>query len=420
MARHCDVLVIGGGVIGASIAYELSERGVKATVIDKGRMGYGCSYGNAGWIVPSHAFPLPMPGALSQAARWMFKPDSPLYIKLRLNADLWRWLWRFLRSANERHLRYAVPALVQLASLSMEAMERFVARHGTNEIGFEKRGLIYVCGNDKTLETMAHEASLVRDLGVTSRMLDEKALRAMQPAVTGPIAGGIFFDQDAHAEPLAVVQAMLRHAEQRGAMLLPETEVFAIESQGRCIEAVRTTRGRMTADQYVLATGAWTPALTRPLRLPTPIEAGKGYALVVKSFDPAPTVPLMLVDKKIAVTPRHGSIRLAGTMELAGLSETITPRRVDAILRGGRQYLNLPESVEVIETWRGLRPCTPDGLPIIGRPRRWDNLLLATGHAMLGLTLAAGTAAIIADLHSGQTPPMEPKPFDPNRFERSL
>lgn len=416
MDHKTEVLIIGGGVIGAACAYYLSQRGASVTVIDKGAIGHGCSYGNAGWIVPCHAMPLPMPGALRHALRWMLTPDSPLYIKPRWSWDMARWLIRFLSCANERHLRYAAPLLVGLAQQSLRLTEQFIADHGPCDMGFQKRGLIYACQSRSGLDDARHEMNVAQSLGVPGRELSADGLRELEPSITGPVLGGIYFSNQAHVEPLKFVQALAQQAATRGATFLPQTEVYRFDCSARRIEAVQTTRGRFVAEQIILATGSWTPPLARQLRLRVPIQAGKGYAVIVEPFAPTPKIPIVLIEKRVAVTPREGSVRLAGTMELAGLNESITPRRVDAIIRGGRELLNLPERFEIIETWRGLRPCTPDGIPMIGRVESWDNLLLATGHAMLGLTLAAGTGQLVADLCTGKTPAVDARPFLPSRF----
>jgi len=411
-----DVLIIGGGVIGAACAYYLTRAGRRVTLVDKGEIGFGCSYGNAGWIVPCHATPLPQPGAMRQAMKWMLRPDSPLYIKPRLNWEMACWLTRFLRSANQRHLEYAAPILIELGKQSLKLFEELSRDPSARAFGFEKKGLLYVCNTHAGLEHSLHEAERARASGIAGREMNESALRAFQPSITGPVVGGVYFETEAHAEPLRAVQTLIELARSAGAMILPGTEVFDIETDRQRITGVQTTRGRLAADEYVLATGSWAPVLADKLNLNIPIQAGKGYSLIVDKFDPTPTVPMLLVEKKVAVTPRSGSIRLAGTMELAGLDESITPRRVAAISRGARSFLTLPENLNVTEIWRGLRPCTPDGLPIISRSPRHANLTVAAGHAMLGLTLATGTGKLVADLLTGNTPIVDLQPFRASRF----
>lgn len=416
MSNQSDMLIIGGGVVGAACAYYLSERGVRVTLIDKGRIGYGCSYGNGGLIVPAHALPLPMPGIFWQACKWALQPDSPLYIRFRLSSALMRWLLSFMAHSTKHHLHKGAGPLIALAKYSLELYEQFVAGEAEAELDFAKPGLLLACATSKGLDGVRHEMEILDRHGVRGRMLDEAALRQLEPAVTGPVVGGAYYDNQATIEPLKVVQAMASRAAQSGAQVLTETEVIDFATRGRTIISVRTTRGRFSADRFILAAGSWTPQLVRQLNINVPIQAGKGYALIVEPFSPRPSMPILLVEKKLGVTPRQDSIRLAGMLELAGMDQSITPRRVDAIVKGARQYVNLPEEPKITEIWRGLRPCTPDGLPMIGPVEGWDNLMIAAGHATLGLTLATGTGRLVADLVTGQHSPVDPAPFAPSRF----
>jgi D-amino-acid dehydrogenase len=257
---------------------------------------------------------------------------------------------------------------------------------------------------------------LVAQHGIAGKLLDVKGVRELEPALVGPLEGGVYFPDEAHGEPLAIVKALTEGAIRNGAKILPRTEVFDFHMTGRRIEGLRTTRGDMKAEQYVLATGSWSVPIAKRLKLHVPILGGKGYALIVKPFDKSPKIPMMLVEKKIAVTPRDGTVRLAGTLELVNQDESITSRRVDNILRGSREFMNVPENPEISEIWRGLRPCTPDGVPIVGYPKQYDNLLLLTGHQMLGLQSAPGTARLAADLLLKAQPIFDPHPFRATRF----
>ena len=411
-----SVLVIGGGVIGCSIAYSLARRGVSVTVVDKGEIGHGCSYGNAGWLVPSHAVPLPAPGALGSALRWMLNKDSPLYIKPRPSPAMAAWLLRFLACANQRHYRYGAQPLVHLAVRSLELVESFIEEHGGDELDFRKAGLLYVCRTDRALADSRHELEVIRELGLSGNELSDAELREHEPLLKGRLVGGILLEGEAQIEPLRIVQALAREAGRMGATFLPDTEVESIETAAGRVVRVVTATGDVAADEVVLAAGSWTPLLAKPLRIRAPIQAGKGYALIVEGMERAPSRPLLLVDRKVAVTPRVGSVRFAGTMELAGLDESITSHRLDAVRRAANDYLDLPSTLQTVETWAGLRPCTPDGLPMIGRAGRWKNVTVAAGHAMLGLTLCTGTGELVAQLLTGEEPQSDPAPFRPDRF----
>jgi D-amino-acid dehydrogenase len=412
--RH-DVIVIGAGVIVMATAYELSLKGARVTVIDRGEPGMGCSYGNAGWITPCFAMPLPMPGMLLKSIKWLTNPDSPLYIKPEPSLLLLRWLWRFMRSMNRDLMLQSVDALTEISKYSLDAYARLDKESG-GSFGFEQKGLLMIGETDAGVRAAREEMELVARNGIPGRLMSGDEVRAFEPALKGPVQGGVYFPSEAHAEPLAVVRTLAEAATKLGARILPRTEVFDFyEERGR-LTGLRTTRGDLRADKYVLATGSWSVPIARRLGINIPILGGKGYAIIVPPIDPMPKHPIMVVERKLAITPRKDSLRLAGTLELVDRDEGITPRRVDAILRAAQGALNVPAQPEIREVWRGLRPCTPDGVPVIGSPKRLSNLTVVTGHQMLGLQSAPGSGRLAADLVVGVKPTFDPKPFRADRF----
>ena len=423
LENKSDILIIGGGVIGMACAYELSTRGVKVTVIDRGEPGFGCSYGNAGWITPCFALPLPMPGMMMKSIKWLTNPDGPLYIQPKPSLLLARWLTRFLMSMTEKQARTSVAALTEISKYSLDAYAK-LDQAFPNRVGFERKGLLMVGQGDEGVKAAKIEMDLVAQSGIPGRYLDEAGVRAMEPALTGPLKGGVFFPDEAHAEPLEIVRALADGARQNGVTILPRTEVFDFVIENGKVVALRTTRGEMRAEKFVLATGSWSVPLAKKLGINIPILGGKGYSLIVKPFASSPKIPLMLIEKKIAVTPRKDTVRLAGTLELVDRDESITTRRVNAILKGSAEFMNLPkgglDSPEVnsmiSEVWRGLRPCSPDGVPVVGYPKSLSNLLVLTGHQMLGLQSAPGTGRLAADLLVDAKPAFDPHPFRATRF----
>jgi len=413
--QKSDVLILGAGVIGLACAYELSKRGAKVTVIDKAEPGFGCSYGNAGWMTPCFALPLPMPGMLFKSMKWLIDPVSPLYIKPEPSLLLLKWLIRFLHSMEIRTAQRSVAALTEISKYSLNEYSHLEAELQA-PFGFEKNGLLMVSQTEVGMLAAVQEMQLVAEHGVPGRQMSEAEVKSLEPALTGSLKGGVYFPDEAHGEPLAVVKAYVQGATRNGVKIISSAEAFDFRFSGGQIKAVRTTQGWFEASQFVLASGSWSHALAKQLRIELPILGGKGYAIIVKPFNPVPKIPIMIIEKKIAVTPRKGSVRLAGTLELVNQDYSISARRVDAILRGAQQCLNVPQDPEILELWRGLRPCTPDGVPVIGYSKRHSNLFLATGHQMLGLQSAPGTARLAADLLLGVTPPFDPKPFRANRF----
>ncbi len=415
LGSKSDVLIVGGGVIGMATAHELSRRGAAVTLVERGEPGCGCSYGNAGWITPALSLPLPMPGMLFKTLGWMLDPESPLHIEIRPSWHLARWLLRFLRSMNHAHMVRSVDALTRLTRYGLDVYARLEQETG-HATGYRQSGLLVVTESDAGLDAAQRVLELAGRNGIPGRHVDEAEVLSLEPALASRMRGGVLFPEEAHAEPLELVRALTAGAEKHGARILTGHEVFAFRTSRGRITAVETTRGVLTAERFVLATGSWSAPLGRRLGLEIPVLGGKGYALVVPALDPMPRRPLMLLEKKIAVTPRSGSLRLAGTLELVDGDESITARRVAAILNGARRFLALPETPPTFELWRGLRPCTPDGVPIIGLAPRYGNLLIATGHQMLGVQSAPGTARLAADLLLGEPPAFDPAPFRADRF----
>lgn len=416
MASAHDVVVIGGGIIGAAAADELSRGGARVTVLDRGEPGFGCSYGNAGWVTPCFAFPLPRPGMFLKSVGWLMRPDSPLYIRPSPNPALALWLLRFMAAMNQRAMLRGLQALTALSVDSLAAYDA-LDRETDGGLGMTRNGLLMVSNSAAGVRGAVEEMELVARLGIAGRELDGNGVRDLEPAVTGRVAGGVYFPDEAHLEPLRAVRALLDRARAHGAEIRPNTEVFDLRRENGRLRAVRTTHGWLEADHFVLATGSWSPPMGKALGVRIPVLGGKGYALIAERFEPAPRIPMMIVERKVAVTPRSDSIRLAGTMELVdGRDHRITPRRVDAILEGARSVLSVPEKVEIREVWRGLRPCTPDGIPMIGAAPACPNVTVATGHQMLGLQTAPATGRLVADLVLGRKPSYDPAPFRADRF----
>ncbi|MDW8326863.1 MAG: FAD-dependent oxidoreductase [Anaerolineales bacterium] len=409
-----DVIVIGGGVIGVCAAFYLAQRGASVTLLERGQIGAGCSYGNAGLVVPGHSIPLAEPGALRHGLRWLLDPESPLYIRPRADRELAEWLLRFALACTEAHVRAAIPVLRDLG-LASRALYDELAQLGF-DFGYERRGLLEVFITRRGLAEAEAQAALLGEFGVEVRMLDGAGVRALEPNVSEAVLGGLYFPLDAHLDPTRFVRGLAQEAAKRGACIRTGVGVIGFEAEGRRITRVRTTSGELTPGQVVLAGGAWSPVIARDLQLKLPVQAAKGYSLTVKRPARSPAMPLLLGEAWVAVTPLGEALRFAGTLELAGLDYTINRRRLEAVRRGARAYLPETEAAEVLEAWRGLRPCTPDGLPIIGRAARYENLLLATGHAMLGISLGPVTGQLVAQLACGEKPALDLTPLHAERF----
>ena len=414
-ANHqTELLIIGGGVIGVCAAYYLTEQGRLVTLVEKGDICAGSSYGNAGLVLTEHAIPLAAPGVISQGLRWLLDSDSPFYIKPRFDLDLLRWLWQFRQASNEKTMRRVIPVLLALQQASLELFEQLNA--GDMSFNYKQNGRLFLFRDQANFEASLKEDHVLKEFGVTAQALDGDAARRMEPNAHPAIIGGIYYASYGHLAPDLFVHALARVAESRGAVLQTGTEVLGFETRGERIATVITTRGDFQPEQVVLAAGAWSPSLARPLGLRLPIQAAKGYSITVKSPPAAPIRPLFLAEGRVAVTPMGERLRFSSTLELAGLDMSVNRRRVAATRRAVGEYLNGMTDLELIEIWRGLRPATPDSLPIIGRSPSLQNLILATGHGMLGVAHGPITGKLVSQLVAGESPTLDLTPFRVERF----
>ena len=399
MKKQTDILIIGGGAIGVCCAHYLNRSGRQVTLVEKGDIGCGASLGNAGLVIPGQCIPLAAPGVISKGLKWMFDPESPLYIKPRFDINFLRWLWKFSRHCTNSHLRRAVPILRDLQLHSMANYKELAANENI-DIGLKQKGILDAYRDRQELEKGVQRARLLRNFGLENQVLNRDEIHDLFPAIKTSIVGGIFYSKDAHLVPEQFVQGLAAYAKQKGAVIHANTEVIGMKKTGRRVTSVLTTRGDFSANEIVIAGGTWSPAIIRDLNIRLFVESAKGYSISYKRPETFPEIPMILVEAKVAVTPMDEILRFAGTLELSGRDLTINLRRVKAILKSVPMYL--PDfdvrALDLIEIWRGLRPCTPDGLPYIGRPNTLDNLIVATGHAMKGISLAPITGKLVAQL----------------------
>jgi D-amino-acid dehydrogenase len=412
-------IVVGAGIVGAHIALELVRRGERVVLLDAGEPGHGCSFGNAGWLTPCFAMPLPAPGVFRQALRWCLDGASPLRVPPGLAFTQAPWLLRFALAATPARFEAGTRALTELSLLSLRRYEAFaqeLAQQGDVGFGFTRAGLLMACESREGLEAAHEELRLAALQGVRGEALGAAAVRARESALIGPLEGGVYFPDEAHVQPLAAVQAAVREFTRLGGTLRTRETLTGFDTHAGAITHARTDQGRLAARHVVLATGTWTRVLGRSLGVRAPILGGKGYSMMAPRLQPQPRSPIMLLERKVAVTPYKDAVRIAGTLELVAHDDGVSPRRVQSIVAAARRALPLPETTPLTPAWHGLRPCTPDGMPIIGRAHGYANLTLAAGHQMLGLQSAPGTAMLAADLVLGSTPAVDPVPFRADRF----
>ena len=417
MDRKTQTLVIGGGAIGICCAFYLNQQGKNVAVIEKGEICSGSSHGNAGLIVPSHSIPLAAPGVITQGIKWMFDPASPFYIKPRLDRKFLSWLWKFRSACCEANVSRALPVLSQLNAVSLELFDELAALGGV-DFNYEKKGVVQIFKTRKGLDDGIKEARRLQEYGVESRVLDNNELAPFCRQMPTASVGGIFFPQDAQLIPDRFVHQLARHVENNGVDLLTSAEVIGFEISGRKVITVKTTRGDIAAEEVILAGGSWSGDLARELGIKLWMEPAKGYSVTFKRPPSCPDIPVMLSEAKVVLTPMDDMLRVAGTLELAGFDMSINNRRLQAILKAVPAYFPdfNPDELEVIEIWRGLRPCSPDGLPYLGRPRRYDNVIIATGHGMKGISLAPVTGKLVAQLAARGNPPIDLTALSIERF----
>ena len=473
------ILMIGAGAIGLSAALHCARKGHRVTVLERnGPQRNGCSFGNAGMIVPSHFVPLAAPGMVKLGLKWMLNPESPFYIKPRFDWELFDWALKFWRASNAEHVRRSAPLLRDLNFASRALFEEFAGamaaelpesgvvtgqrenspshsrieprncnrrreealtsvhefqmepphvgcyevrgegRHAIGDFGLVTRGLLMLCKTPHALEDEASFATQANQLGVPAEVLDAKQVARLDPGVTMDVTGAVYFPKDAHFIPDRYLAALQNECEKLGVSFVWNAEARRLKGAMNQLAAVNTNAGDFEFDELVLCGGAWSPLLVRELGVRIPIQAGKGYSLTLSQPCELPQLCSIFAEARLAVTPMGSSLRFGGTMEMAGLTEEINPVRVRGILKAVPNYFPKfsPADFADIEPWRGLRPCSPDGLPYLGRTAKYSNLVIATGHAMMGMSLSPITGKLVGEIVSGEKPSFDLSLLSPDRF----
>ncbi|NOZ71177.1 MAG: FAD-dependent oxidoreductase [Chloroflexi bacterium] len=415
MQKKTDILIIGGGVIGVCAAYFLSQENRSVTLLERQEISSGASHGNAGLIAYDHGIPTAAPGVLSQGLRWLLNADGPFYIKPRLDPNLIRWLWQFRGACQEKPMRRTIP--IQLA-LGQQSFALFEQLHATLPLqtGYEHKGRLYLYQTDAGLKHGIEELQLLQGYGIEGRILSREEVLEMEPAAAPETVGGVFFPGYAHILPGRFVQQMADIVAKQGVDIHTHTEVVGFKRSGKSIQSVLTTHGEWQADEVILAAGVWSVPIARMLGINLLIQAAKGYSITAKRPDPGPDIPLSLGEAKVAVTPMAEFLRFSSTLELSNFDEHINQRRVEATRQALYKYLPGIGKPEELELWRGFRPMTPDSLPMIGRPKAVPNLIIASGHGMLGLTQGPITGKLLAQIVTGVPPDIDITFFSPDRF----
>ena len=416
MTIKTDVLIIGGGSIGLNCAYYLLKAGRSVTIIDAKQIAAGSSSGNAGHIVPSHIVPLAAPGMIGTSLKWILNPaTSPFSMKVSLDPAYLIWLLQFAMACSAANVEHAIPPLKALGLLSAQNFANMLAAENF-DCHYQQTGLLFLYKNEDAFAAGKHEAEILHQNGLPAEVLDQKAVHEREPGALSDVIGGVHFTGDASLNPAHFLQLLAERVRGMGATLRENTPVTHLERASGKISIVHTPVAEFEPELVILAAGAWSPFVARGLQINVPIQPARGYSLTMTAPQVMPKQALILGERRVAVTPMGDQLRFTGRLELSPLDTTVNQKQIANIEQAVREYIQLDSKLEIQETWAGLRPTTPDGMPIIGFAPNYSNLLLASGHAMLGLSLGPGTGQVVAELATGGKTAFDLTPLRAERF----
>lgn len=408
-------VIIGGGVIGLCAAHYLQKEGHKVTVVDQSTMDFGASYVNAGYLSPSHIIPLAAPGVMKQGLKWMFNSANPLFIRPRLEKEFLQWAWAFNKSCSLQNVAHSIKAIKDICLLSSDLFSEIKASEAFT-FQLENKGLLMLCKTEAMLEKELRIVKMASDEGLEAKQISLSELKKIEPNVQIDVLGATFYKFDWHSTPHESMKELKVHLEKKGVVFYKNEQVKDLSISENSIKTITTTNHIFTADEFVLAAGSWSNLLSKKLGIQIPLQAGKGYR--INSYTETNiSIPAILAEAKVAVTPMNGFTRYAGTMEINGINHDIRPERVEAIAQAVTKYY--PETsitnLEKAEAACGLRPLSPDGRPYIGKSIKCKNLTIAAGQVMMGWSMSTGTGKLVSEIISEKKLSMDVLPFHPDR-----
>src|SRR5687767_2439828 len=419
------ITIIGGGIIGLSSALYLNRAGWTVTVIDKGDFTDNCSYGNCGYICPSHFIPLATPGIVKQGLKWMWNSKSPFYVQPRFDWNLVNWGLKFIRSSTKDHVATAAIPLRDIAIISKKEYEDWLTLPGF-DFAYQQKGLLEIFQTETGEEHARHTVEKAHELGLSdTKLLSKEELQAMEPHTRINGLGAILFNCDAHCYPNKLMQQLIAYLKQQGVKLIPNEEVTGFEKGTKKINKVYTVNSAdgkknvFDADEIIVATGSWGRETAKLLGTRIPMMPGRGYSVTLEDSPYKVNYPAVLLEGRAAITPMDGNkIRFGGTMEITSHKTPPRMNRVQGILDAVRRFypdfdVALPPQEKI---WYGYRPCSADGLPYIGRIKKYNNVTICTGHSMLGLSLGAGSGKLVDEIISNKPASINIDAFRPGRF----
>jgi len=415
-----NVVVIGGGIIGLSSAYYLQKAGHQVTVLDKSDFMDNCSYGNCGYVCPSHFIPLATPGIVKQGLKWMLNSQSPFYVQPRLSRSLIDWGMKFMKSATPEHVERSAVPLKDIAVLSQYEYENTWRPLPHFDFAYEHKGLLEIFQTKAGADHARHTVEKAHELGLMdTELLDYNGLQEKEPHTRVNGLGAIFFRCDGHLYPDKLMHGLLALLRSAGVKLLPGQEVVRVEAGGGGVKKLITGQQAFEADVVVVATGSWSREMAALMDTRLPLVAGRGYSITLENSPYRVNYPAILVEGRAAITPMDGNkIRFGGTMEITSTATPPRYARVQGILNAVKRFfpdfdVPMPPREKI---WYGYRPCSADGLPYIGRIKKYNNVVIATGHSMLGLSLGAGTGKLVSEIVDERESSIDLKPFSVERF----
>jgi D-amino-acid dehydrogenase len=411
--RRPEVAIVGAGSLGLAIALELAHRGVRPVILERAPdVLSGCSAGSAGLLSPAHSTPLSTRGAVREGLLHMLKKDSPF--SMRPDPRLVPWLLRFMLAVGDTQVRESTD-LIRDFSFASLALHRKLSESGVDS-GLETLGALNIYETEKGYSEGIVEAEGLAAFGIKSQVMTAGEARDFEPALSHRVVGAVFYPDEAQCDPVRFMIAMANAAVEAGAILCTRAEVLGAKVSAGRVVSLDTAIGEIRPEQVVVANGAWTVQLSRQLGIRLPVEGGKGYHLDLKPAKTDPAIPIYMQEARVIATSYGDRLRLAGTLQLTGLSMKVEPTRVQATFGSGVRTLQGIDTSRITQVWRGIRPCTPDGLPILGRSHRLHNVVFATGHAMKGVHLAPETGRVIAQVVLDDEVTRDLTPFSPDRF----
>lgn len=411
-----EIIIIGGGIIGLSSAYYLQKEGHKVTVIEKSDFSSGASFANAGIITPSHIVSLAAPGMITKGLKWMLSSTSPLSIKPRLDYDFLQWAWFFKKSATHTKVAASIPVIKDINLFSRELYEEIKASKDF-DFHYQHKGLMMYYKTDKMGEEEWNVGKLGIKEGLKVEHLTKEETQKLEPNIQLNIKGAVYYHSDAHMTPSEYMKQLKMYLEQNNVTFLSNEEVLDFHVSNNKVKSITTKNNTIVAEEFILTTGSWTQKLAKKLGINIPVQAGKGYRINVKN-DTGITIPTILTEAKVAVTPMNGFTRFGGMMEIAGINNKINKKRVNAIVNASKSYynnLNISQK-EIDNVESGLRPCSPDGLPYIGKISNLKNVTIAAGHAMMGWSLGPATGKLVSEIIDDKKTSLDITPFNIERF----